>query len=118
LNEELSSSGLMLPKNVIVYSIQGPFFFGAIEKIERAFAFTHSDPKIIIFRLKHVPFMDMTGLQTFAEVIEEFHKRGVLIYLCEANPSVTHKLKKVGVTHWLIENRIFSSLIETVKHIK
>lgn len=117
LNGELGIKGLTIPDDVIIYSIQGPFFFGVAEKIERAFAITHSDPKIIIFRLKGVPFMDMTGLQTFSEIIEEFHKRGVLVYLCEANSKVNKKLEKIQITRWVSEGRVFGSLAEIIKSL-
>lgn len=118
LSSELKEKGLTLPKDIVIYSIQGPFFFGVAEKIERAFAITHSDPKIIIFRLKNVPFMDMTGLQTFHEIIEEFHKRGVLVYLCEANKRVNQKLLKIKINQWLCEGQIFGTLDETIKNMK
>jgi len=117
LNEELSEKGLRIPDDVIIYSIQGPFFFGVAEKIEHAFAITHSDPKIIIFRLKNVPFMDMTGLQTFREIIEEFHKRGVQVYLCEANSKVSKKLEKIKLDDWIDGGRIFTSLPETIQNL-
>lgn len=117
LNGELAK-GLSLPKETIVYAIQGPFFFGVAEKIEHAFAVTHSDPKNIIFRLKNVPFMDITGLQTFSEVIEEFHKRGVIVYICEANPKVTRKLEKMGILRWVSGSRIFDTLAEIIKKLQ
>ncbi|MBA2654449.1 MAG: STAS domain-containing protein [Gammaproteobacteria bacterium] len=117
LNGKLIEKGLTLPKDTLVYTIQGPFFFGVAEKIEHALAVTHSDPKNIIFRLKNVPFMDITGLQTFSEVIEQFHKRGVTVYLCEANPKVTRKLVKIGITRWISEGRIFETLIEIVRSL-
>lgn len=118
LNGELIVKGLVLPKNTIIYAIQGPFFFGAAEKIEHALAITHSDPKNIIFRLKDVPFIDITGLQTFSEVIEEFHKRGVTIYLCEATPKVTRKIINIGIARWISEGRIFETLTEVVKKLQ
>lgn len=109
-----------LPKDSVVYTIQGPFFFGAAEKLERAFAITHSDPKNIIFRLKNVPFMDMTGLQTFMEIINQLHKRHVNVYLCEANSHVKNKLMRLGVTSLLKDKHIYPTLTETIKnlHIK
>lgn len=109
---------LMLPQEVMIYSIQGPFFFGAAEKIERALAVTHSDPKIIIFRLKNVPFIDMTGLQTFREIIEAFHHRKVQVYLCEANKSVHKKLDKININHWLGKNQIFGTLEELIQDLQ
>ena len=114
---ELVGNGFTLPKDTIVYAIQGPFFFGVTEKMEHAFAVTHSDPKNIIFRLKDVPFMDITGLQTFSEVIEQFHNRGVIIYLCEANQKVARKISSIGITRWISKNRIFDTLVEVIKHL-
>lgn len=118
LNGELKNEDITLPKDVIAYAIQGPFFFGAAEKIEQAFAITHSDPRIIIFRLKNVPFVDMTGLQTLSEIIEQFHKRDVLVYLCEANYAISKKIEKMGIMHWLSGGRIFASLREIVKNLQ
>lgn len=118
LQAELTANNIsVLPTNTIVYAIQGPFFFGAAEKIEHALATTHTDPKIIIFRLKNVPFIDMTGLETFNELIEHYHKRGVEVYLCEANPKVTRKLTNTGILHWVAENKVFNDFIETIKLI-
>jgi SulP family sulfate permease len=117
LNGDLVNQNLILPKDTVIYAIQGPFFFGVAEKIERAFAVTHSDPKIIIFRLKNVPFMDMTGLQTFGEVVEQFHKRNVLVYLCEVNHNVSKKVAKVGIMRFLSGNRIFDSLTDVAKDL-
>lgn len=107
-----NSISLALPKDLIVYTIQGPFFFGVAEKIEHALAATHADPRIIVFRLKNVPFMDMTGLETFSELIEHYHKRDVQIYLCEANSRVRHKLEKIGILKWVIDNKIFNNLAD------
>jgi len=118
LQAELTANGMpILPADTMVYTIQGPFFFGAAEKIEHALATTHTDPKTIIFRLKDVPFMDMTGLETFNELIEHYHKRGVEVYLCEANPNVVNKLTKMNILHWTVENRVFSSFTEVLKLI-
>ena len=116
LQTELVRNGLSaLPQNTIVYLIQGPFFFGVAEKFEHALADTHTDPKVIIFRLKNVPFMDITGLETFRELIEHYHRRKVEVYLCEANSRVELKLTNIGLLHWVVERRIFSNLTEILK---
>lgn len=116
LQPELAMNGVTaLPQDMMVYTIQGPFFFGVAEKFERAFASSHLDPKIIVFRLRDVPFMDITGLQTFYELIEQFHKRGVKVYLCEANSKVIHKLANIGILPFIEGSRIFSSLSDILK---
>lgn len=115
LQSELIANNIStLPNEVVVYTIQGPFFFGVAEKIEHTMVVIHSDPKAIIFRLQDVPFMDMTGLETFNELIINYVKRGVSVYLCEANPKISHKLKNFGILQWVSGNQIFHSLVEVI----
>lgn len=83
-----------LPDGVAVYSIDGPFFFAAVETFERALASTHTDPEVLVLRLNRVPFIDITGIQAIEEVIEDMNGRGVRIVLCEANDRVTGKLAR------------------------
>ncbi len=98
LNPELSDQGRTeLPRGVLVYAIEGPLFFGAVENFERALAQTHTDPKVLIIRLRRVPFIDITGLQVLAEVIEKLSKRRVVVLLCEANERVRGKLLRAEV---------------------
>ncbi|MBO3277378.1 SulP family inorganic anion transporter [Pseudomonas schmalbachii] len=95
---ELRGRGIeKLPPGVLVYTIEGPLFFGAAETFERALAQTHTDPRELIIRLHRVPFMDITGLETLREVIQQLKLRGIVVRLCEANPRVHGKLRKVGV---------------------
>ncbi|MOA55762.1 STAS domain protein [compost metagenome] len=41
--------------------------------------------------------MDITGLQTLEEVIQQLHKRQIVVKLCEANRKVLGKLDKAGI---------------------
>ncbi|HET8881042.1 MAG TPA: SulP family inorganic anion transporter, partial [Solimonas sp.] len=89
--------GAAPPPGVRVYSIEGPFFFGAVASLERALQQTHSDPRAIVIRLNRVPFMDITGLQTLEEALHNLRRRGVPSVLCEANPRVLRKLVRAGI---------------------
>lgn len=98
ISQELGQSGMTtLPPGVLVYSIDGPFFFGAVENFERALIGTHSSPQILIIRLRWVPYMDITGLQTLEEVIHDLQRRQIRVMLTGANPRVLAKLEKAGV---------------------
>lgn len=116
LHNELMDCGMKkLPENIFVYAIQGPFFFGVAEKIEHTLEVTHTNPQTVIFRLKEVPFIDITGLETFKELIKRYHNSGVQVYLCEANTKVLQKLMNVAVMDWIREQRVFNSLTEVLK---
>jgi len=87
-----------LPEGVLVYAIDGPFFFAAVESFDRALAQTHTDPRALVIRLNRVPFIDITGLHAIEEVIDDVGERGVAVILCEANARVTAKLTRAGIT--------------------
>lgn len=114
LKHELQLHDFNLPNDVLIYTIQGPFFFGAAEKLERTLAITHTNPKKIIFRLQHVPFIDATGLQTFKELIQGYQERGIKTYLCEGNTRVNKALSKIGLTNHIEGGRIFTCIAEVL----
>ena len=70
-----------VPPGVVVYSIDGPFFFGAAERYQKAIARTKGLPKVVILRMRNVPYMDSTGLSALGEVVRRFQKGGTLVIL-------------------------------------
>jgi SulP family sulfate permease len=104
-----------MPPSVLVYVIDGPFFFGAVEACERALVQTHTEPRVLLIRLGRVPFMDMTGLQTLEAVIVTLQKRGVAVVLAEANERVREKLARAGVLAALGEGNYVDSLAQAVQ---
>ena len=85
------------PDGVMVYEIDGPMFFAAIENFERVLKHTKSDPETLVIRMRRVPFIDATGLQSIEETVNDFHRRGVQVTLCEANARVLEKLRKAKI---------------------
>jgi SulP family sulfate permease len=82
------------PENLMVFVIEGPLFFGAVENLERVLKQIQRDPQVIVFRLHRVPFMDVTGLQALSEALQSLERRGVTTVLCEANQRVRLKLQR------------------------
>lgn len=101
-----------MPPGVLVFTIDGPFFFAAVDAFERALAQTHTDPQVLIIRLARVPFMDITGLRSLQEVIEDVASRGVWVVLCEANPRVLGKLERTGLLRLPGEGAYCATLTE------
>jgi len=103
-----------LPANVLVYAVDGPFFFGAVEHFELALAYTHTDPRVIIIRLRWVPFIDITGLQALEEAIQDMQKRGIRVVLTGANPRVEEKLQRAGIVTLLGPQNMFKEFIDAL----
>lgn len=115
LTQEFAFQGLTeLPPGVQVFSVEGPFFFGAVENFERALAATHTDPSIVIIRLARVPFIDATGLQALEEAIQALQQRGVRIMLTGANERVQGKLTRAGIIELIGTENSFQSFGEAL----
>lgn len=74
-----------LPKQVEVFEITGPLFFGAAYKFKDAIRFIERKPKVLIIRMRHVPIIDATGIKTLEEVYKESKHRGTRIILSEVH---------------------------------
>ena len=116
LHEELSRQGVTtLPGNVAVYSVDGPFFFGAVENFERALHERKIEAGTVIIRLRWVPFIDITGLQALEEAIIELHKRGVRVMLTGANARVEGKLEKAQIIELVGRENFFKTFLEAMQ---
>ena len=116
LHTELARHGIDdLPPDLLVYEIAGPMFFGAVENFERALVQTQADPKILIIRLRRVPFMDITGIQVLEEVMQKLRLRGIRVVLCEANERVLAKLQRAGVINDGAAEDYVDHLIDAIK---
>jgi len=96
-----SETGILLPRDVVVFGIDGPFFFGATETLERTLAATHADPRWLILRLGRVPFVDITGLHALEEALAGLKRRRVGVLICEANSRVLRTMKDAGLVESL-----------------
>jgi SulP family sulfate permease len=117
LSREFAHIGLTLPPGVTVFAVEGPFFFGAVEHLERALASTHTDPRVLILRLRWVPFIDITGLQTLEEAIRDLQRRNVRVMLTGANERVTGKLRRAGIVELIGEDNVCANLEQAVARL-
>jgi sulfate permease, SulP family len=95
---------------VVVYSIQGPFFFGAAEKLERTLAQTQQRAQTLILRMGQVPFVDATGIHAIEEIISDFRRHGATVLLTELRPNVRVKLERAGILKHLGAENLADSL--------
>ena len=107
-----------LPPGVLVYRIDGPFFFGAAEKLESTLERVPLDVRAIVLRLGRVPFMDATGLQTLLEVIERYRRHKVRVLLCGIHPELREPLRKAGVLDAVEPGDICANLHEVAQKVR
>ena len=116
--EERETGKVHIPAGVQVYSINGPFFFGAAETFERTLSGIHESVKVLIVRLGKVPFIDATAIHAFAEMIHLFQRRSTRVIICEANELVTRRLAQAKLIEKLGPENIYSDLISALNALE
>lgn len=106
---------MKLHPEMLVYTIEGPLFFGAVNAFERSLVHIARDPKYLILRLENVPFVDLTGLKMLNEVIRNLQRRGIVVYLCEANPQVRRHMYRAGIFRTLGRAHLWRNFSKVVE---
>ena len=75
-----------VPRDVEVYDINGPFFFGAAEKFKDALAQVSKRPRALILDMENVPVIDSTGLRALGAVVSQSRKEGIRVLLADLPP--------------------------------
>ena len=103
---------------VVIYSIEGPFFFGAAEKLERSLEHVHRATSTLILRLGNVPFVDATGIFAIEEIITDFKRHGAAVLLVEVRPNVRYKLERGGVIAHVGPDNVIDTLEQALRRAK
>ena len=86
----------IVPENVEVYEIDGPFFFGVADRLKNIFNEVSKPPKVFILRMRHVPMIDATGLHALEEFFDLCQKNGTVLVLSGVNERIKHKMERLS----------------------
>lgn len=85
LSEEGDDSGNIshytIPKEVEVFEITGPLFFGAAYKFKEAMRVIEKPPRVLIIRMRGVPIIDATGIRVLGDVFRTSRHQGTKLIL-------------------------------------
>ena len=107
-----------IPEGIGIYEISGPFFFGAAKKFSEVLKVRRDANKILIIRMRHVPFMDETGERNFLEAIKSLQGENKKIILSGVQPNVRKSLDKSRITFLIGEGNIHDNFDAALAHAK
>lgn len=96
----------------LIYWIEGPFFFGAAEKLQSTLSSIHQTVHTVVLRMPQVPFIDATGLEALRALINDFQRSKTKVILCEVRPNVLRKLEKADIINAVGANNFYPSLAD------
>jgi len=109
-----SARGKDIPDGVVLYRMEGPFFFAAAENLDQALRGSGGKPKIVIFRMRNVPAMDASGLHAFRVAVEKLHRDGTKILLTAVQPQPMKVMFESGFVASLGEHKFCGDLDEAL----
>lgn len=106
LDIAVHEENLIIPKEVEVYEIDGPYFFGIATKFEETMSQIGDRPKVRIIRMRKVPFIDSTGIHNLTTLCRLSQKEKITIVLSGVNEKVHGVLEKSGFYELLGQENI------------
>ncbi|HKQ98035.1 MAG TPA: C4-dicarboxylic acid transporter DauA [Candidatus Polarisedimenticolia bacterium] len=70
-----------LPRNMVIYEVAGPLFFGAAQKAMSTLRALRKNVKVVVLDLRAVPVMDATGLVNLESAIARLREAGIFVVL-------------------------------------
>lgn len=83
-----------LPKELGIYEISGPFFFASAKQYRSTIRSIGITSKVLILRMRHVPFIDSTGMHNLKDVVREIQYAGTKVILSGVQPNVQKELER------------------------
>jgi len=99
-----------VPKDVEIFEVQGPFFFGMISSFLEAVQNIEKKPKIRIIRMRYASFVDETALNGLQQTYSICKRHGIRLILSGVHPGPLASLKKCGLLDKIGEKYIFSDI--------
>lgn len=87
----------VVPHEVEVYEIDGPFFFGTANLFASAARVVEEAPIVRILRLRRVPAIDATGIHMLEKFVQDSRRQGMHVILSGIHKQPLFALEKAGL---------------------
>jgi sulfate permease, SulP family len=94
LRRKRTLAGRVIPNGVEVYAVNGPFFFGAADKLRDVTSEIAKPPKAFILRMRDVPAIDATGIHALEQVAKKCASQGTVLILSEVREQPRNALTR------------------------
>lgn len=109
----------VVPKNTLVFEINGPMFFGAANKFIDVTEMIHQKKtKNLIIRMRSVPTIDATALHSLHSIIRICKKEKITLILSHVQEQPLSVIKKAGLYEKIGSENFCKSIDDALAHAK
>jgi SulP family sulfate permease len=105
-------------KNIEVYEITGPFFFGVADMLQRTLRGVAKKPQVFVLRMRDVPAIDSTGIAALESFLAQCRRGKTGLVISEIREQPQKALDKAGFTAELGIDHFAPTLEEAIKRAK
>ena len=104
---------------IYIQRLNGPIFFGTINKFKEVMSTVPPDAKIVIIRMRLVSFMDQSGLYAMEEAIKDIQARGAQVLMTIIQPQPMYMLTKMNLIPDIVpEDHTFKTFEDCTEYLK
>lgn len=105
-------------QHIYVQRLNGPIFFGTINKFKEVMEDVPDDAKVVIIRMKLVSFMDQSGLYAMETAIKDLQERGIMVLMTIIQPQPMYMLRTLNVIPAVVpEEHTFKTFEDCTKFL-
>lgn len=106
-------------QHIFVQRLNGPIFFGSINKFKEVMEDVPEDAKVVIIRMKLVSFMDQSGLYAMETAIKDLQARGVTVLMTIIQPQPLYMLQTLKLIPSVVpEEHTFKTFEDCTDYLK
>ena len=105
-----------IPKDVLVYEIDGPLFFGTVRKFELGVEQAGVSYKVLVMQLNNTFYLDAGGIQALTQLKNACDRKHITIILSGVLTQPYMLLEKTGMAEKIGRDNIFESLDAALAH--
>jgi len=98
-----------LPDDIKLFEIDGPIFFAVTDLLTDVFNHFSPLPRVLIVRMRSVPFIDATGIDSLKQFAKHCHNKNVELFFAELTPPVLVSLEQSNFFKKFSKTKILSS---------
>lgn len=105
--------------HIYIERLDGPIFFGSITGFQRVMHDIPKDAKIVIIRMRRVPFMDQSGVYAMETAIKDLQAQGVKVLMTIIQPQPRYMLENHRIIPMLIpQENTFETFEDCTNYLK
>jgi len=86
-----------LPKDIAVYDVNGPMFFGAADKVLTSLRIVEPGIRTMIVDMEDVPTMDATAIAGLKLLLDDMNRHNIAVIFLGLQPRIIVKLRRAGI---------------------